>query len=76
MTDTATIVTERDRKAGLRKARPYLERPLLDDESEQARAILQAHGIAYRRIRTDFATGAHTVIEEWQPPQLTERTDT
>ena len=67
MSDLTEAVARLDREEGWRKLQPYLSRPLLDDESEAARNIFQAHRIAYRRIRTDLATGQQTIIEEWRP---------
>lgn len=69
MTDLTDAVANKERIEGWKKLQPYLNRPLLDDESEAARAIFQAHRIAYRRIRTDLRTGEQTIIEEWQPSQ-------
>lgn len=67
MSELTETVANRERTKGWRKLKPYMNRPLLDDESEQARILFQAHRIAYRRIRTDLATGAQTIIEEWRP---------
>lgn len=67
MSELTETVARNERAEGWRKLQPYLNRPLLDDESEAARAIFQAHRIAYRRLRTDLATGKQTVIEEWRP---------